>query len=87
MVREQKRTGILQKNPDGISDAGFEHNGVSSPEERRHFPSLEMVKPMENPLERIANLVRGKDRAGAFLWKLFSAMLCLCRQPDSGNQR
>jgi len=39
------------------------------------FPAIEMVRPMENPLERIASLVRSKDRAGAFVWKTLSAFL------------
>lgn len=39
------------------------------------FPTLEMVKPMEDPGERIANLVKQKDRAGSFTWKTTAAML------------
>lgn len=39
------------------------------------FPSLEMVRPMEDPRERIANLIRSKDRAGAFLWRTTSRLL------------
>ncbi|MCI0604124.1 3-hydroxyacyl-CoA dehydrogenase/enoyl-CoA hydratase family protein [bacterium] len=39
------------------------------------FPSVEMVKPIENPVERISNLIRGKDKAGSFLWKTTSAFL------------
>jgi 3-hydroxyacyl-CoA dehydrogenase len=39
------------------------------------FPSLEMVRPMEDPRERIAGLIRSKDRAGVFLWKTLSGLL------------
>src|SRR5262249_50633256 len=48
------------------------------------FPSLEMVKPMESPLERIAALIRSNDRAGAFCWKTLSGVLAYAAQriPD-----
>ena len=39
------------------------------PQKKSVFPSVEMVRPMENPLERISNLIRSKDKAGSFLWK------------------
>lgn len=66
--------GFYKKTSDGILT--LDYNTMDyRPQKKAVFPSLEMVKPMENPLERIANLVRSKDRAGAFLWKLFSAML------------
>jgi 3-hydroxyacyl-CoA dehydrogenase len=39
------------------------------------FPSLEIVRPMEDSRERIANLIQSKDRAGSFLWKTLSALL------------
>ncbi|PWT90206.1 MAG: 3-hydroxyacyl-CoA dehydrogenase, partial [Acidobacteria bacterium] len=45
------------------------------PQKKAVFPSLEMVKPMEDPRERIANLIRSKDRAGSFLWRTLSALL------------
>jgi 3-hydroxyacyl-CoA dehydrogenase len=45
------------------------------PQKKSVFPSIEMVRPMENPLERISNLVRSKDKAGLFLWKTLSAFL------------
>jgi len=45
------------------------------PQKKAVFPSVEMVRPMENPLERISNLIRGKDKAGSFLWKTISAFL------------
>ncbi len=45
------------------------------PQKKAVFPSLEMVRPLENPAERIANLVRIKDRPGLFLWKTISAFL------------
>jgi 3-hydroxyacyl-CoA dehydrogenase len=45
------------------------------PQKKAQFPSLEMVRPMEDPAERIAKLVQSKDRAGTFLWKTLSAML------------
>lgn len=45
------------------------------PQKKAVFPSLEMVRPMEDPAERIANLIRSKDRAGLFLWKTISALL------------
>jgi 3-hydroxyacyl-CoA dehydrogenase len=45
------------------------------PQKKAVFPAVEMVRPMENPLERISNLIRSKDKAGAFLWKTLSAFL------------
>lgn len=66
--------GFYKKTSDGILTLDYKTMEYR-PQKKAVFPSLEMVKPMENPLERIANLVRGKDRAGAFLWKLMSAML------------
>ncbi len=45
------------------------------PQKKVGFPSVEMVKPIENPVERISNLIRGKDKAGSFLWKTTSAFL------------
>ena len=45
------------------------------PQKKSVFPSVEMVRPMENPLERISNLIRSKDKAGSFLWKTLSAFL------------
>ena len=45
------------------------------PQKKSTFPSVEMARPMENPLERISNLVRSKDKAGSFVWKTLSAFL------------
>lgn len=45
------------------------------PQKKAIFPSLEMVRSLENPVERISNLVRSKDKAGSFLWKTLSAFL------------
>ncbi len=39
------------------------------------FPEVEMVRPMEDPLERISNLIRSKDRAGLFIWKTLTGLL------------
>jgi 3-hydroxyacyl-CoA dehydrogenase len=39
------------------------------------FPAVEMVRSMDNPLERISNLIRSKERAGSFVWKTLSAFL------------
>jgi len=39
------------------------------------FGALEMAKNVEDLRERIAGLVRAEDRAGAFLWKTFSATM------------
>ena len=36
------------------------------------FPSVEAAKNIENLPERLRTLVAGTDRAGTFLWKLFS---------------
>jgi 3-hydroxyacyl-CoA dehydrogenase len=36
------------------------------------FPSTEAAKSIEDLSERLRTLVRGKDRAGIFLWKVFS---------------
>ena len=46
-----------------------------SPQRKAIFPSVEMVRSIENPIERIAALIRGKDKAGSFLWKTISAFL------------
>jgi 3-hydroxyacyl-CoA dehydrogenase len=45
------------------------------PAKKSGFPSVEMVRPMEDPLQRISNLIQSKDRAGLFLWKTTSAFL------------
>src|SRR5205085_1839237 len=45
------------------------------PQKKAVFPSLEMVKPMEDPRERIVALIKSKDRAGAFVWKTLSGLL------------
>ena len=66
--------GFYKKSSDGILTLDYNTMEYRA-QKKAVFPSLEMVKPMENALERIASLVRNKDRAGAFLWKLFSAML------------
>ncbi len=36
------------------------------------FPSVEMARQIENLPERLRKLVKADDRAGAFLWRLFS---------------
>ncbi len=45
------------------------------PQGKVSFGSLEMAKSVEDLRERIHGLVRAEDRAGAFLWKSFSATL------------
>lgn len=56
-------------------------------QKKAQFPSLEMVRPIEDPAERIANLIRSKDRAGSFLWKTISALLVYAanRIPEISN--
>jgi 3-hydroxyacyl-CoA dehydrogenase len=45
------------------------------PQKKAVFPSVEMVLPLEDPAQRIATLIRSKDRAGSFVWKTMSALL------------
>jgi 3-hydroxyacyl-CoA dehydrogenase len=45
------------------------------PQGKVSFGALEMAKSVEDLRERIHGLVRANDRAGAFLWKSFSATL------------
>ena len=45
------------------------------PQNKTVFPAVEMVRPMEDPRERISNLIRSKDRAGSFVWKTLSGLL------------
>ncbi len=45
------------------------------PQKKAVYPAVEMLKPLENPLERIAGLVRSKERAGNLVWKTLSAFL------------
>jgi 3-hydroxyacyl-CoA dehydrogenase len=42
------------------------------PAQKVKLPSLDMAKNIEDAAERIKNLVWGKDRVGAFLWKTLS---------------
>ena len=65
--------GFYKKTPEGIltlDPSTMEY----SPQKKPVFPSLEMVKNIEDPRERIANLVRSKDRAGSFIWKTLSPL-------------
>lgn len=45
------------------------------PAQKVKFPSLEMVKPIEDLGQRLRALVYGKDRVANFLWKTISASL------------
>ena len=45
------------------------------PQKKPSFPSIEMVRPIEDPRQRLANLIQSKDRAGTFIWKTLSALL------------
>ncbi|HJZ11904.1 MAG TPA: 3-hydroxyacyl-CoA dehydrogenase family protein, partial [Acidobacteriota bacterium] len=45
------------------------------PQKKPSFASVEMARPLEDAGQRLANLARAKDRAGAFLWKTLSALL------------
>jgi 3-hydroxyacyl-CoA dehydrogenase len=65
--------GFYKKTSDGIlalDPVTFEYR----PQKKAVFPSIEMVRPMDDARERIASLVKSKDRAGAFLWKTLSAL-------------
>ena len=42
------------------------------PAEKPRFPSVEAARNVENLGERLRMLITAQDRAGAFLWKLFS---------------
>jgi len=42
------------------------------PAQKPKFPSAEAVKPIEDLPERLQALINSNDRAGKFLWKLFS---------------
>ncbi|MDH3215376.1 MAG: 3-hydroxyacyl-CoA dehydrogenase/enoyl-CoA hydratase family protein [Candidatus Krumholzibacteria bacterium] len=42
---------------------------------RASFPSLELVRGIDDPGERIAALLKGKDRAAQFLWSTISETL------------
>jgi 3-hydroxyacyl-CoA dehydrogenase len=52
------------------------HTMEYKPPVKANFPSLELVRPLEDPRERIARLIVAKDRAGDFIWKTLSAFLC-----------
>ena len=43
-----------------------------SPLQKPRFPAVEAARNIEDLGERLRTLVRGEDRAGQFLWKLFS---------------
>ena len=45
------------------------------PRERASFPSVEMAKAIEDPVERIKAVVSGKDRGAEFVWRLLSETL------------
>ena len=49
----------------------FEYHPAAKP----RFASAEAARSVENLSERLQTLVAGKDRAGSFLWKLFSDLL------------
>jgi 3-hydroxyacyl-CoA dehydrogenase len=42
---------------------------------RASFPTMELVRNIDEPAERIASLLKGKDRAAAFLWRVISESL------------
>ncbi len=47
-----------------------------APKGKAAFPSLGMAKSVEDGKERLRMLVNAQDRAGAFLWKTTSEVLC-----------
>ena len=49
--------------------------GDYRPQKKVNLTVLEMVRPIEDPLERINNLIRSKDPVGRFVWKTLSAFL------------
>ncbi len=51
-----------------IDPATLEYQPVSKP----RFPEVDATAAIEDVPERLAVLMAGRDRAGAFLWKLFS---------------
>jgi 3-hydroxyacyl-CoA dehydrogenase len=62
-----KRIGP-QKEIHAIDWKTFEYH----PANKVRLPSIEAVKPIDDLAERLRALVAGTDRAGTFLWKLFS---------------
>jgi 3-hydroxyacyl-CoA dehydrogenase len=44
-------------------------------QKKPNLPALEMVRPIEDPLERMNSLIRSKDPVGRFVWKTLSAFL------------
>jgi 3-hydroxyacyl-CoA dehydrogenase len=62
-----KRVG-KQKEIHGLDWKTLEYH----PARQASFPAADAAKNIENPGERLRALVAGTDRAGTFLWKLFS---------------
>ncbi len=66
--------GFYKKTPDGIWVLDRKTMEYRL-QKKTVFPSLEMVRSMEDPRERIANLIRSKDRAGNFIRKTLTPLL------------
>lgn len=45
------------------------------PQQKVNLSSLELVRSMDNPVQRINALIYSKDRAGTFLWKTTAGLL------------
>jgi 3-hydroxyacyl-CoA dehydrogenase len=48
------------------------------PAKKASFATLELTKPIDKPIDRFRVLVKGKDKAGDFYRKNFSAMFAYC---------
>ena len=73
MARGKDRAGLLQARRQGEGDSRHRLEDVRvSPGQKPKFPSVEAAKVIEDLAERLRALVASNDRAGKFLWKLFS---------------
>ena len=75
MARRQDRPGLLQTRRQGreqeihaLDWKTLEYHPLQKP----RFPSVEAARNIEDLGERLRTLLRSDDRAGQFLWKVFS---------------
>lgn len=66
--------GFYKKTADGILVLDPKTMNYR-PQKKTVFPSIELIRSMEDPRERIANLIRSKDRAGTFIRKVIMPLL------------
>ena len=65
ITSEQGKSEIWELNLDTM---------VYQPSSKVSFPTLELIKSIENTLERFPVLIKGKDKAGEFYRKTFAAL-------------